>query len=299
MAYTNGRLPGIDRIISTEPPERLYHYTSPAGLIGIAKNKVLWASHVKYLNDSKELDLAVDAAKYQLSLYMDPAEDGGHFSEKEKELFKYISDHAGRASTGIYVASLTQERDLLSQWRAYCPDAGGYSIGFSSEQLISMAKYQSFFLSPCVYGNGNSLVVEIIHHHLNIFRQQMKDRELDSKEIKHIGVECARDISRFGAILKHKSFEEEREWRLISSPRAVNHPSIMHRPGKAGIIPYLDFKLVNKSCPDLARKGTSGSLTVVIGPTRNNYTYPVQSLGRAHFPEGWGFIQSQSSYRGA
>jgi len=301
MSYTEGRLKLIDKVLSTKPPDRLYHYTSPAGLIGIAKSKSLWATHVKFLNDSKELDFAVDAAKYQLSLFIDPTEDGKNFSEKEKELFTQMSNHAGRASTGIYVASLTEERDLLSQWRAYCPDAGGYCIGFSSEQLVSMTKYQRFFLSPCVYGNGNGIVVEIIYHYLNKFRQQMQDRKLDSKEIKDIGVEFARELSRFGAILKHKSFEEEKEWRLISMPHAINNPALLHRPGKSSVIPYLNFELANNNHPDLVRSRKKDSLVVVVGPTRDQSStvYAIQSLGYAHFPNGWGHSQSHTPYRGA
>jgi len=35
-------------------PKILYHYTSQDGLIGILKDRNLWASKIHYMNDSKE-----------------------------------------------------------------------------------------------------------------------------------------------------------------------------------------------------------------------------------------------------
>jgi hypothetical protein len=40
------------------PPPRLYHYTTPAGLLGIIENNKLWATHINYLNDATELGYA-------------------------------------------------------------------------------------------------------------------------------------------------------------------------------------------------------------------------------------------------
>jgi len=40
---------------SESPDASLYHYTSLTSLVGIATKRELWASHVYYLNDSKEI----------------------------------------------------------------------------------------------------------------------------------------------------------------------------------------------------------------------------------------------------
>jgi hypothetical protein len=42
------------------PPSTLYHYTTPAGLLGIVENNKLWATHINYLNDATELGYARD-----------------------------------------------------------------------------------------------------------------------------------------------------------------------------------------------------------------------------------------------
>lgn len=35
-------------------PEKLYHYTSKEGFLGIIENKTLWASSILFMNDEKE-----------------------------------------------------------------------------------------------------------------------------------------------------------------------------------------------------------------------------------------------------
>jgi len=39
-------------------PSRLYHYTSLKGLLGILESGCIWASEVRYLNDSAEIAVA-------------------------------------------------------------------------------------------------------------------------------------------------------------------------------------------------------------------------------------------------
>src|SRR2546430_1425649 len=50
-----------------EPPPLMFHYTDRAGLIGIIQSKTVWATHIRYLNDSSEYsytsNLALELAK--------------------------------------------------------------------------------------------------------------------------------------------------------------------------------------------------------------------------------------------
>ena len=47
----------VDHGLRANPnlPKTVYHYTDAAGLIGILKNRQIWATHVTYLNDASEL----------------------------------------------------------------------------------------------------------------------------------------------------------------------------------------------------------------------------------------------------
>ena len=47
-------------------PEYLYHYTSIHAVDGILKNRVVWASVLHFLNDSKEWKHAIELAQDQL-----------------------------------------------------------------------------------------------------------------------------------------------------------------------------------------------------------------------------------------
>ena len=40
----------------------LYHYTSLSGLLGIIENKCIWASDIRYLNDSNEFSYTIELA---------------------------------------------------------------------------------------------------------------------------------------------------------------------------------------------------------------------------------------------
>ena len=44
----------------------LYHYTTQDGLLGILRDRELWATDIRFFNDSKELQLVLDAAARRL-----------------------------------------------------------------------------------------------------------------------------------------------------------------------------------------------------------------------------------------
>ena len=51
---------------NSDLPEILYHYTSQTGLIGMLNTETIWASKIRYLNDSKEFALALELASDEL-----------------------------------------------------------------------------------------------------------------------------------------------------------------------------------------------------------------------------------------
>src|SRR5687767_5789612 len=46
---------------NNSPPESLWHYTSLSGLLAILKDQNIWATDIRYLNDSSELGVVLDA----------------------------------------------------------------------------------------------------------------------------------------------------------------------------------------------------------------------------------------------
>jgi hypothetical protein len=56
----------IQDFYSQVPSVPLAHYTSASGLTGVLSSKLLWATHIRFLNDSKEFVHAVSLAKESL-----------------------------------------------------------------------------------------------------------------------------------------------------------------------------------------------------------------------------------------
>ena len=111
-------------------PRLLYHYTTQEGLIGIVTSKTVWATSAAYLNDATEFSYGTEIV-YEilndLSYELDK-EDNELIEKSRHELQPLNSD-------SIFVFSLTKERDLLSQWRAYTDGGIGFSIGFQSHAI--------------------------------------------------------------------------------------------------------------------------------------------------------------------
>src|SRR5262245_4608139 len=56
----------LNGIIETQPPRGLYHYTNSSGLMGILSSKKIWTTKLQYLNDSSEIELALDYFRQEI-----------------------------------------------------------------------------------------------------------------------------------------------------------------------------------------------------------------------------------------
>lgn len=111
------------------PEEMLFHYTDPAGMEGILKSQVLWASHAAFLNDSTELAFA----RQPLVAVLDELAE----ASSSESVTAFLERGRGSLlelprSFEVYVVCFCQDQSLLSQWRAY--GRGGFSIGFETHQ---------------------------------------------------------------------------------------------------------------------------------------------------------------------
>jgi len=267
-------------------PTVLYHYTGLEGLLGILDKNEIWTSNIHYLNDSKEFNLAIECAKQTLSSEIDKA---GVVASKDS-LIKGVSDKFEQfENLSIHVASFSEEEDLLSQWRSYCPSGAGYAVGFDHGRLGSIAKRKKYNLRPCAYTHVEHtaliqpIISRFIHATIKLNKEQIeqKDPSLD-KALRNL----IADFIQVAPMIKHSSFKEEREWRLISDPFPTNHPMWSVRPGKSMLIPYSPFQLDDAICK------------IVVGPTSNQYlaSSSVASALNKYGIKGWSVSLSNSSY---
>src|ERR1019366_6954850 len=115
----------LERALCERPSMPLYHYTTAQGLIGIF-NEGLWASSAYHLNDSNEFGYAIDLVRdtLQNNLRHERGPNNEAYAKIPEEL------EAIKPSFEVFIASLSEEDDLLGQWQSYCRGPDGYTIGF-------------------------------------------------------------------------------------------------------------------------------------------------------------------------
>jgi hypothetical protein len=292
QAHTGGHL---RTLLGTRPPQHLFHYTDAAGIVGISSSKELWATHIQFLNDTRELVQAADSLRTDLDNFTRMFE----CDQGELELLKALGRYAGSLSGGIFVASLSEHRDQLSQWRAYCP-VGGYSVGFPSEHLVDVAKEQGFYLGPCVYEHAKKwpLERELIFRSLTKYYLLMDQGTAQEPAREQTALHFAQEVAQYGVLIKHRGFAEEAEWRLVSPPLTYMDTRIRHRAGPRSVVPYAAFKLLTPTHRTINRSLDS-SLLVIAGPSPDMAATQigVQSLILSAFGAGTGFSLSDTPYR--
>ena len=107
----------------------IYHYSDANALKSIIENKEIWLTGHSFLNDEMEFHEGFDLLNKNIGKVVEQ----NNFTERSKQILSEITDHF--SSSLVFSCSFSSEPDLLSQWRSYCPQDGGFSIGFDKELL--------------------------------------------------------------------------------------------------------------------------------------------------------------------
>jgi hypothetical protein len=220
----------------------LYHYTSFAGLLAIAERKTIWATDIWFLNDSAEFSLALDLAKLALQDRMEASD-----TKFARGLCKVMLESLSSVSeTQTFVASFTEHGDQLSQWRGYCP-ASGYALGFATRALMNGGRSrEDVLLLPCIYDPDEQL--DLIDQLIELsiaFAESNRSVDPDNSDrlLRETYKLFGTLVGLVAPILKHHTFEEESEWRLISPPGSADPTRIRIRPGRSTLVPYIELSL--------------------------------------------------------
>jgi hypothetical protein len=245
-------------LIATNLPRFLYHYTSQRVLLEIVRNKEVWATNIHFFNDSAEFKHALGVANviFSKKLQADPSEHERHFLQRLPSRLEQSS------RVHIFAFCMSANGDQLSQWRGYCPNGSGYSIGFEPSELKRIAERQGFLLAPCVYDFHvqEELVLEALEPILDEYRSAVASSPANERNI--IENFANQFVSLFiprAAMIKNASFREEAEWRLISPITPCNHPQVGVRQGISTLVPYYRLSLSNDA-------GQLPQVDVITGP---------------------------------
>jgi hypothetical protein len=111
----------------------LYHYCSANTFLSIAMGQSLWASEFTLSNDLLE-GKWIDKTIEHLC-------DGKNIPKNQRE--RILSHVNGlRTTLGAVGFCLSEESDLLSQWRGYADDGRGVSVGLRREYLELLVEQQ-------------------------------------------------------------------------------------------------------------------------------------------------------------
>jgi hypothetical protein len=259
-----------DNFMKNETDTILFHYTSIEGLRKIINSKSIWATNVLYLNDASELNYSIKLLKEEINNLKSKLEIS------KSGLFKlsFLDNIIGNLNDYIlkpmpfsfYVSSFSEEKDLLSQWRGYCPKGVGFSVGFNLGILTQFAKNNDYSIHRCNYKledcqkEMGKLIIEIFERY---------DTEIKNPSIEWGDSEWELFTDLFvkfvsiAPTFKHPKFEAEKEWRIIARmvPDSLAN-LIKFRTGESMLIPYIEVPIVTE--------GNEFAINqIVVGPTHD------------------------------
>jgi hypothetical protein len=237
----------VKKILHSSPPPVLYHYTTRAGLIGMLEQRAVYASDVRYLNDENEIALAIRLTQEIIFARLSHPDDDESLYEKIKSWLYSLE-----SQIRVFVFSMTEEGDLLSQWRAYCKPNDGYAIGIDPQKLLKHANTQStFFLARCEYDKNNQTTIlsNLIDEVKAVYQKRRKGNGMSLND--SLNATMMHFILWFLVVaptMKDTAFEAEKEWRLISwlSFGSLGDGNVFYRDGRSLLMPYVKVKLASE-----------------------------------------------------
>jgi hypothetical protein len=238
----------------------LFHYTGGSSLISIVNSGSLWTTQVSCMNDSKETTYAVELLRDEIAKELKE-----NRSEEEQIILKLLQSELldiTPHSAGTFVACFSARRDDLSQWRGYGRGESSYAIEFDPAELIKGVESRKGMLVPCLYKKDEQedLIKSALTEIKTIFTdnygtQPEAKRSAWAEEYTKIFLW---NLSFLAPFIKHHSFKDEEEWRLI----------FWLQPQDVGALQFMDRQsMISRHLPITFPKLPIKS--VMVGPSRH------------------------------
>jgi len=246
----------------TDPRQLLYHYTALDAFASIVDHRELWASHIRYLNDTTEQRLIWDLLRERINMRVQTARGS------DKDRWKLIQSAAQSPSPqNVYVICFSRDGgDRLSQWRGY-GGSGGVSIGFDGNEI---QRHASAFLAAhsvgplkkwCILQKVDYIAATLDERTAGTIDSFMEslpglplfvDSLLTQQEVLY------RSVAMWSPRFKDRAFREEREWRISIADLIGDNRAASFRTRRSLLVPYIKFDLGKSMWPLISR--------VVVGP---------------------------------
>ncbi|MEC5399018.1 DUF2971 domain-containing protein [Uliginosibacterium sp. H1] len=225
----------------------LYHYTSVEAFLGIVQSRSLWLSGHTSMNDTHEGKWVDDLLQEALSAS----------SELDEEEKAEISACYHRAKAELLLFSMSDQPDVLSQWRAYGNDGRGVAMGINRD-VVERAEGPRD-VPPSVL--ADTWLGKVIYDRDEQIRQIR--RWIDPPDKRYRLMPKAfllpdingRMLAHLNALFKNPAFDEEAEHRLVLPLHAgrayelvddmpqFNYP-LRQRAARGRIITFVEYPLL-------------------------------------------------------
>lgn len=244
--------------------QTVWHYTDGMGLKGILENRVLWAGSAAYMNDFKELITGNDVLN---KIYGELRQQS---SEGHRELRRLV-DNFTPPREDNFILSASEEPNSLTMWRYYGRDQVGFAVGLDRNITLGVRAQKKVSKHPNPAANyyagaGDEVGTleenpdedgQVVEHWRGMIYNERRQEDIIRRAL--VRLRSALDESRGNNIsfdvalkklsllselnrVKHKGFMDEREVRILAQ---VSPPwkYVIHRPGRFGMIPYVELGL--------------------------------------------------------
>jgi hypothetical protein len=256
-------------------PDALFHYTDTAGVLGIAGGNTLWATNALFLNDEGEIrhTAALVTRLYNREIERErPPENRGDITRVVRDFLHRINylNETGWFSIDAYVVCFCEAEDLLSQWRGYGDQGGGFSIGFNPRILLNAAETVTpnceVSLGPILYCEREQSTriekaYDLVRSSLMTCAAGKSVEDADPEAQVHAEA-FLREVFLYAPFFKQQTFSEEREWRMVFTGR-IPHDLTRFRQHPLGPVPYIEIPLTHGS-------NDSAVTSLRIGPRKDH-----------------------------
>lgn len=258
---------------------KFVHYTTADTAMRIFENEQIWLRNTSCMNDFMEIEHGFSClnAAYKKHHELVKTSLGTLFSGIAEKLEKKFNEWLPHFRTDTYIAYVSEhgnentgdEEDRigrLSMWRAY-GGSTGVAIVMNNGPFLRRSSALNAYTSPVAYLGE----VEFENEFLELFEQINSN----TVALQMIGEERVIDLI-FNAFrytvlcTKHPGFREEREWRVIYSPKYQKSNRLIEDIKTIGGTPQPIFKLPLKNVPEEGFYGAELSELVdrvIVGPT--------------------------------
>jgi hypothetical protein len=232
------------------PPRTLYHYTSAQVFRSIIENGTVWASDVRYMNDSSEVAYAASFFKQAISEAAHSLED-----DDEQELLARIGRTFNLVEMArVFAFCCSEDPDSIPQWVAYGARRGGFALGLelggplavsTVDRNSTTARVASLLKVEYDPGRHREVATAIVSLLLPMYRAACENLRKPLRTFVKAEICQATRDALFPILISFKQpgFRHEREWRVALALDRREASKFDVRP--MGLVPYVPLKLTH------------------------------------------------------